>query len=279
MTASTSADPIPQALATVEVGRHSNAVQEQHNGNDVGVVMTTSGVDTIHLEEAGRGFKSCQRFLPSCSKKMALFFGTLLLIVVATGIAVGVTASNNKRTTRSSGPESKSKAPSLDELLFKARYNAFRPEILPLASDPTIFSKRTSPQSKSMDWLVFKDTSIIVGEADMDMRDRTRLVQRYAIMVLYYACGGADWSGFVTPLEQLPHVHECQFFGVHCNDAAEITKIDWYFQRMAGKLPNEIGLLTSLTYLDLSSNFLEGNITEAIYDKLTNLSKYDSIFL
>ncbi|CAL9088894.1 unnamed protein product, partial [Musa acuminata var. zebrina] len=59
-----------------------------------------------------------------------------------------------------------------------------------------------------------------------------------------------------------------------CNQGASL---DIYIRanNLSGIVPSSIGQLSALRELDISSNFLEGNITEAHFSKLTNLEHLD----
>jgi hypothetical protein len=147
---------------------------------------------------------------------------------------------------------------------YRARYTKFRTTLLQNTS-PTAFTSPSSPQSKALTWLVVRDRALVTDEVSDE-----RLLQRYAIMTIYYACGGEEWKGFMTPLDEQFDKSECLFRGVSCDGQGRVVKIDWYGANVAGQLPDEIGLLTNLEELDLSSNLLQGSIPDAIL-KLTNI--------
>jgi hypothetical protein len=147
---------------------------------------------------------------------------------------------------------------------YRDRYTKFRTTLLQHTS-PTAFASPSSPQSKALTWLVVRDRALVT-----DAVTDERLLQRYAIMTLYYACGGEEWKGFVTPLDEQYDKSECLFRGVDCDDQGRIIKIDLYASNVAGQLPDEIGLLGHLKVLDLSSNTLQGSFPDAIL-RLTNI--------
>lgn len=67
-------------------------------------------------------------------------------------------------------------------------------------------------------------------------------------------------------------VHQCNWTGVECNEDNQVTKLRWDYRDYTGTIPTEIRLLSNLTELDLSNNYLTGSIPEEIY-YLTNLEK------
>lgn len=200
--------------------------------------------------------QGCQ--VPLMSKKRLLVIGTIIVVAVI-AIAVGVAVGGKSPTAKSD--------PTSTNVDYEARFTAIR-TLLASHSDPTTFSSPSTPQSQALQWLVYQD------KQTLSLNER-RVIQRYAIMVLYYACSGVDWPALSTPFDKLTGTHECTFYGIECNDSEAVTKVDLHFQRLAGRLPEEIASLTDLVTLDLADNFLEGPIPSSIYTELTNLSTFD----
>eukprot|EP00546_Thalassionema_frauenfeldii_P001489 CAMPEP_0178933352 /NCGR_PEP_ID=MMETSP0786-20121207/23212_1 /TAXON_ID=186022 /ORGANISM="Thalassionema frauenfeldii, Strain CCMP 1798" /LENGTH=376 /DNA_ID=CAMNT_0020610919 /DNA_START=559 /DNA_END=1689 /DNA_ORIENTATION=+ len=123
-----------------------------------------------------------------------------------------------------------------------------------------------APQLKATEWMAFKD----LPHVDFDMS--FRLKQRFALATLYFGMGGEDWD-----LESWLQAgrHECQWELVSCSEVEEVTKLSLGGSLgLTGSLVEEIGLLTSLTSLDLSSNRIEGSIPIVMYN-LSNLVSLD----
>lgn len=214
-------------------------------------VPSSAGKPTQVLkEDPGKPLRLTKR----CWIILALF-GCLVVLGVALGV-VFATKNKGQSSGSSSNPEAN----------FEERYASFR-AIVAGQSSPIAFSNPDSPQSKALTWLVYEDKSIS-DETQVD-----RIIQRYAMMVLFYACSGDDWKGTVVPLDEQVGTNECDFFGVSCNDDGTIVGLDLHFQRLVGQLPAEMGSLSSLTSLILSDNYLEGSVPETIYS-LTNLRKF-----
>jgi len=214
------------------------------------------------------------------SKRFAVAAVVSTLVLVGIGLAVAFTQPRGGSVVDDEEEKAVTRQRFTDLRILLADY-----------SDPIAFSDPRSPQSKALTWLAYEDTTVkleaVVGVGSAGGDDETsaaatagdeassadhhHLLQRYAIMVLFYACSGEDWRGFVTPLARQPDVHECDFFGFKCDgDGDRITEVNLDLQRLVGQLPDEIGLLTSLKKLYMAQNFLEGEIPGTIYD-LTNL--------
>lgn len=219
---------------------------------------SSNGVGTVRLDDEA---------ISSKSWKAGSKWSIILLIVPGLLVLVGLSimaAFAVKRDSNSSqayiGPAS-----SKDDVNFRERFISIR-AILSSSGDPTDFSTADTPQSKALNWLVYKDESL--GDNDVH-----RLLQRYAVMVLYYACGGQDWLSLVTPYDELYKVNECRFPGIRCDDSGAIVEVRLSDERLTGQLPKEVGLLTNLVGLDLTNNFLEGSLPKTVFMKLTNLGK------
>jgi hypothetical protein len=143
---------------------------------------------------------------------------------------------------------------------------------------------------KALDWLVFQDLILTSTDIeammesiaaddnnDEDSNDDDNvgvpifpLVQRYALMVLFFGTSGELWND--KPWSDLVHVHECAFMGVDCDGSkGQATTLDLQYRKLRGRLPDEAGLLTQLTSVNLMANNLEGSIPSFIYNELTNL--------
>lgn len=68
-------------------------------------------------------------------------------------------------------------------------------------------------------------------------------------------------------------VDECEWPTVVCNATnGVVTRLQMGLMGLPGRIPSEIGLLTSLTYLDLAQNELKGSIPETIF-QMTSLQQ------
>ena len=131
-------------------------------------------------------------------------------------------------------------------------------------SDPKDFLRHDSFQSKAMQWLMYRNK-------DIDVDNRSMLAQRYAVLVLFYACGGQVWKNFSMLTLEEQSKGECEIEGFRCDDDGALVEISIPEKNLSGRVPKELHLLTKLTTLDLSNNFLEGSIPDIVLTKLSNL--------
>jgi hypothetical protein len=130
-----------------------------------------------------------------------------------------------------------------------------------------------SPQALAIEWLAYQDSLYL----DV-MSHPWRLLQRYALVTLYFANGGSLWPSLKSPSSGwVPHgvgVHECDWMFVDCNNQEEVVslRLSGGGIVLTGALMTEIGHLPRLHHLSLANNRLEGNIPLAIY-QLTDLGK------
>ena len=92
--------------------------------------------------------------------------------------------------------------------------------------------------------------------------------QRYALAVTYYASKGQQWD---TNTNWMTPKNECSWYGVHCNWFGNVVELDLGYIELAGLIPRELSLLTSLRDLDLHGNDLQGVIPHRMLIGLTSM--------
>lgn len=221
--------------------------------------------NVISEDEPSKGRSLAHLVQPGCMTKpkrnCALIISAIVLAVI--GLVAGIVV--HVKTSSNSSPVPTNSTLSPQE--YQARFVATR-AALSNFTDPSLFLNPSSPQSEALSWLVYQDQVV---------QRNSSLAQRYAIMVLFFACSGSSWSGFVTPWNEQVTVDECEFQGIICNNQGEIIALDLSQWRVVGELPDEIGLLTKLSYLDLSSNLLEGALPESMFS-MTDMGKWRKMF-
>lgn len=256
--------PEPQI---VEEGRHGNTTENvscsplslTDRGDDPTTTMTTTGIKKI--------FRS--------KKHMLRLFG---LIFVLTSIAVGIVFLIVPQTVATSFDDKN--RPSSIILSQEERFKIFR-TTLDKYSPPWVFMLPNTPQANALNWLVFQDKTL---SATLDNPvDEERLVQRYALMTLFYACSGQNWKGVFATLPLRPwdtqvETHECDFVGVTCGSSSDnkgnvVTSLAAPRSRLVGRLPDELGLLSRLTDLRVGGNGLQGQL-DTFLPALTNLGTF-----
>ena len=134
-------------------------------------------------------------------------------------------------------------------------------DIKPLLSNEslTALDDPDSPQSLSLRWLLER--------SNFEAWPFPQQVQRYAMATFYYATGGPSWSN--GGANWLTDESECTWLqggmeGNFCTNgtsgSSTLVILNQSNNTLNGKLPNDIGLLTSLTVIDLSVNKLYQDI-------------------
>ena len=95
---------------------------------------------------------------------------------------------------------------------------------------------------------------------------------REALVALYNATGGPNWSGNYNWLSDVP-ISEWE--GVTTDGNGRVTELDLYGNQLSGEIPPELGNLANLTGLFLGENELSGEIPP----ELGNLANPTGLFL
>ncbi|CAB9506900.1 Leucine Rich Repeat [Seminavis robusta] len=140
-----------------------------------------------------------------------------------------------------------------------------------------------SPQSKALEWLL-EDVQYLAHYEDQ------RIVQKFALVTLFYATDGHRWTTNTSWLSH--HVHECNWFkhqsfslrdfrskffpgyfkefknisgAPSCHNDTGLYQHLWLDQNnLVGSIPEELFLLTSLKTLSIGRNRIEGTISTRV---------------
>ena len=301
-----------------------------HGADDDDDDDTTSQPGTLVIHEdveldrdrfCGRscGNCCCGVTLSSRSKKESMTFWclavvTVLIMAAGTLTAVLLRTSISRTNTTNTSPQSPASTNILrTESYYQERYELFS-GILITTFDKngaglwsTQLTTPDTPQYHALQWLVYDDTTIASHAADSAVVVAvdasvpsyiTSLLQRYIIMVLYYACGGEGWqmgsassttatTTTTTPagnIEALGHIDTCEWGDalqdpnfIVCDPTTgrkEIVTLQLDQKRLIGQLPNELFVLSSLVTLDVSYNFLKGTIPSDLFHQMIHLRTY-----
>jgi hypothetical protein len=99
-------------------------------------------------------------------------------------------------------------------------------------------------QLLATEWMAYTDTPPFGTRVPLE--DLTRVVQRYALLVLHFANGGG--KGWGEMMWANPGSHECEWMGIECNSKGHIEALNLGSNvDLTGELMDEIGLLSSLS--------------------------------
>lgn len=118
----------------------------------------------------------------------------------------------------------------------------------------------SSPQHKSMCWLIHEDKAAVAAGSQ-------KMKERYALATLIFATSPEKWE---TKTNWLTKESVCQWYGITCDQWGHVVDIDLGFNALNGLVPSEIALLSYLDGLRLTANDLQGVIPTAI-GHLSNL--------
>ena len=156
-------------------------------------------------------------------------------------------------------------------------------------------SNPSSPQYHSLNWLSFDDelTPKLTAEylrtfgTEQSLSFQRQILERYAIVVLYFATTGPNWFLLSGWLNDYDICGTRTWIGVECasmsgsngnnDDSQGVTGLELMGNGLEGSIPVEIGLLSQLTRLNLSNNNLNGEIPSEIglLSQLKTLQLYD----
>ena len=114
---------------------------------------------------------------------------------------------------------------------------------------------------------VFVLASLVFLSVDNALAQGTVATDRAALVALYNATGGADWTNNTNWLSNEPL---SSWYGVTTDANGRVASINLSNNNLRGTIPAELGSLTNLVYLNLRQNMLSGEIPAEL-GSLTNL--------
>jgi hypothetical protein len=190
-----------------------------------------------------------------CGQPRWLIFALLgVLVAVLIGAGVGVALG--------SGGDASVRRVELEEVL--------------IAEIPSV--QFGSSQREAIDWLANEDPAML----DFKTTPIRTVLERYVVVTLYYSLNGPDWENQRAFLSEesvcnwsLIKATETTIKGVGCNELNQVVvEINLSKNQLIGKIPSEIGFLTSLTLMDLSK-FLYVSFNKVYF--VTNIINLDCI--
>jgi len=134
---------------------------------------------------------------------------------------------------------------------------------------PVIERELLTPQEAALEYVV-ENVPVDLSLPD----DSWRLVQRYALCVFWFATSSAQDGKNAKPWFARSTDDECWWKGISCDEAHRIVGIDAKAMNLVGALPEDFGLLTDLTVLNLAENSFQGELP-TVLQALLNLAILD----
>ena len=126
---------------------------------------------------------------------------------------------------------------------------------------------RSTPQYKAFEWLIYGNDD---GSGPVNA-DRLHTVQFFAYVTLYYSTNGPDW--FLTDnWLSTSNSHVCNWARRQPSTLCPTygsEHLGLGGNNLVGTIPGELGLVSTLTDMDLSTNVLSGSIPYSLFEKLT----------
>lgn len=171
--------------------------------------------------------------------------------------------------------------------------------LLPVSGEALL--EEGSPQSKALEWLLYKDPM----DLPIQSTNSSTLLERYVMVVLYYSTGGPEWDdqlGFLTnrSICEWPNINQDESTAttsneVDCGDRGTVVKIRigtygitiwlsgiWIYVKapfltflvafpvesnnMNGTIVSELGALSDLEIISLSNGNLHGTLPRSLAD-------------
>jgi len=171
------------------------------------------------------------------SRWFRLLVAFLLLVGVATAIAIPLTYSSNKSSEKSFSEE---------EVAFRKVQMQF---LLEGVSDPSILSDKASPQHMACNWMATQDILSPLDNGLLSSGIKGLILQRYALAVFYYSTAGDDWfsaEGWLDGQQE-----ECLWEFIECVNEDVVSIDTGARNNLVGVLPPEMKELKELRKCNL----------------------------
>jgi len=154
-----------------------------------------------------------------------------------------------------------------------ARLGQFIRQYLVPVSGEEVFEDPDSPQYQAAVYIADEDPYT------SQLTSVEQLGDRYAAITFYYATNGDNWDtcylGDESCVDGQWLVNDvCDWFSVSCNEAGRVTAFlfaNTSGNGLRGSLPPEMLLLTEMTDLVITNNFLTGTLPDAFGQNATNV--------
>jgi Leucine-rich repeat (LRR) protein len=246
------------------------ALRSPSSRSDSSGGRSTVGINSVRQPDSTAAAPTRQR--RPCPKVAVAILVVVLAVVVAVGIFFIVDSSRTQSSEPTgvdmdNPPESDIPKPS-DEPNQTPQDEVEIDILLEQTSGDALMDKN-SPQAMARKWLLEEDPAQVSIRVDGE----ERVLQRYALSVLYFALDGGNW----TTGDFLTGASECDWTGVTCNDDGMDELLDLSALGLKGSIPPEMAELSFLEKIVLSENEISDEIPSRLWSlpflHVLNLSK------
>ncbi|CAJ1948253.1 unnamed protein product [Cylindrotheca closterium] len=228
------------------------------------------------------------------SKKIFWIIVVVILLIISIAVGVGVSASGGGDDTDNGSreipindnvgePTATNTPVGSDPTNVPSESPSTAPSSIPSLSPLSIYAEvllpgvevstmdRSSAEYKGLRFIASEDTLGLEPTKD------PRLLERFALTVLYYSTNGAGWTDSFRWVTGADH---CNWYQVNCDSEDRVTKLDGTLNNVTGSIPTQIGDLIRLEALWLGNNGLGGVLVSEIgqLTALTQLSLWSNKF-
>jgi len=279
---------------------YNDEFENKGSAHSLRSISDGGGVSLPHAEEirsAAKVFpeRRVNNFAETRRKKKlymrAMCLGILLLVIgLVSGPLKKATSGNSKAASNHDETLGNTAAGAVNEEEEDTERFEATISFLGDFSDERDLADIGSPQNLAADWMANKDPLRYPVPTDSMEVGAYHFLQRYALVVFYYALDGDFWNSTLHFLSEehtcswnaeFPSVDDEKFtVGVDCNEELHVEGVIIPGNNLHGSLPTEISLLEDLSFLILEDNEIFGRIPTEIkvLKKLDDLDlKYNSM--
>jgi Leucine rich repeat len=190
----------------------------------------------------------------SSKKKWWIALGIVVVVVVVLAVVIATVTGTGGSKPLVSNPSPATRSPPTRDELILSYINSITLSNQTLTYPPS--SNRA--EERAVQWLIQDDLNT-------NAEDRDALRQRYALTTLWFlqtptpfGTGDSHTGTWTTNLD------ECKWLDVECDADRRVTALLLPEQNVRGSIPNNLGLLTAMTSLQLWNNTMTGTIPSSL---------------
>jgi hypothetical protein len=195
----------------------------------------------------------------SFSKRQRIGMAVVLMILVLGGAVAGIVCGTghcdpNYCVPRDSAPK-RPPRPTADAEAIHSYINN-----ITLSGRTLQYPSSATAEERALQWLIDADQTISLPP---ESNDSLVLQQRYTLATLWFQ--SPYCSPMHAPSWTWTSIPECSWYNVVCDGCTErVTALDVPYFNVQGRIPEDFGLLTAMTHLNLWANRLTGTIPSSL---------------